>query len=262
MRISNRITIVYPVLFGFVVLFSGCITVSVPPAKTTVLSSTMPAAVQVPVIKSFTADPVEIGMNETATLKWDVSGVQNISIDQGIGEAAGIGDRKVAPKVTTMYTLTATNVAGTVSSTVTVTVVGNVNAAKIALTRDDVRFYGFTFSSGGATQAEDTVSAYTINFVKDKETLTNTVYVYPSSGGDGAERKFYEIEPQYKQNTQTLYSIGDVRAYLMISKATNEDDVNRYGIRFLKNNVWVHLGFLSDYQALEAIAKVLVSRIY
>ncbi len=216
---------------------------------------------QPPVIKNFTADPMEIGIDDMAMLRWEVSGVQNISIDQGVGEASGVGDRKVAPKVTTMYTLTATNDAGTVSSTVTVNVVGNVNAAKIALTRDDVRFYNFTFSSAAATQVEDTVSAYTINFVKGKETLTNTVYVYPTSGGGGAERKYYEIEPQYKQNNQTLYSIGDVRAYLMISKATTDDESDRFGIRFLKNNAWVHLGFISDYHALETLAKILVSRI-
>jgi hypothetical protein len=261
MNNTNRIITVFLTLFAAGVIVSGCVTVSVPPPKTTVSPSTLPAATQAPVIKSFTADPAEIGIDDMATLKWEVSGVQNISIDQGIGEASSVGDRKVAPKVTTMYTLTATNAAGAVSSTVTVNVVGNVNARKIALTRDDVRFYGFTFSSDASPQVEDTVSAYTVNFVKGKETLTNMVYVYPTSGGGGAERKYYEIEPQYRQNNQNIYSIGEVRAYLMISKATTDEESDRFGMRFVKNNVWVHLGFISDYHGLETLAKMLVSRI-
>jgi hypothetical protein len=260
MRTFYRFEIIAASLFVILTgAIAGCVIVTAPPQAGQPPTISKSDAVK-PEIRFFDVEPKEIGMGELATLKWDVSGVQNISIDQGVGEAAHAGDRKVSPKTTTIYTLTATNSAGSVSASVTVSVVGNVNAVKIALTRDDVRLYGFTYASSSQLQNEEAMSTYQVTFVKGKESLINSVYVYPPGGG--AERHYYTIESQYRTNNQTLYSIGEVRAYLIVDKSGIPDEPETFAIRFVKNNVFVHLGFVSNYQALESLARLLVSRIY
>jgi len=79
-------------------------------------------AIPEPVILSFDADPGTINPEETSTLSWEVSEAATVSIDQGIGNVALSGTRDVSPSETTVYTLTATNEAGSVNATVQVTV--------------------------------------------------------------------------------------------------------------------------------------------
>jgi hypothetical protein len=52
-----------------------------------------------------------------------VTGVDFVTIDQGIGTVFAVGTRTVSPtQATTIYHLTATNIAGTATATATVTV--------------------------------------------------------------------------------------------------------------------------------------------
>jgi hypothetical protein len=70
--------------------------------------------------------PISLGSGEEATISWLVFGdVTSASIDQGIGSvtAEPSGSIKVAPLVTTVYTLTANGPAGTTTRQVTVEVV-------------------------------------------------------------------------------------------------------------------------------------------
>ncbi len=77
---------------------------------------------QAPVINSFTAVPSSIQAGSSSTLSWDVSGADSVSLSPGIGTVASSGSREVNPDATTIYTLSATNQAGTVQREVTVTV--------------------------------------------------------------------------------------------------------------------------------------------
>lgn len=77
---------------------------------------------KLPVIDSFYADPPSILAGESSMLSWKVSGATTVSIDQGIGPVSVTGTRAVAPSETTTYTLTATNVAGSVIVTTQVMV--------------------------------------------------------------------------------------------------------------------------------------------
>ncbi len=74
-----------------------------------------------PTIVSFGATPATIAAGESSVLAWDVLGATQLSIDQGIGTVTGTS-RSVTPATTTVYTLSATNAAGTVTATATVTV--------------------------------------------------------------------------------------------------------------------------------------------
>ena len=74
-----------------------------------------------PVIGSFTATPDTIHLGQPATLAWDVSGAQQLSIDSGVGVQNG-HSVTVWPQATTTYTLTATGLSGDSNATATVTV--------------------------------------------------------------------------------------------------------------------------------------------
>jgi TPR repeat protein/tRNA A-37 threonylcarbamoyl transferase component Bud32 len=60
-----------------------------------------------PVIR-FSADPVAIDAGASAKLSWDVTGANEIEIDNGVGKVGGTGIFVVAPSQSTTYVLTAT----------------------------------------------------------------------------------------------------------------------------------------------------------
>ena len=75
-----------------------------------------------PVIVSFTATPSTISSGQYSLLTCIIQGdTTSVTIDQGVGAASSWGVN-VYPATTTTYTLTATNSAGSVNRTVTVTV--------------------------------------------------------------------------------------------------------------------------------------------
>ena len=86
----------------------------------------------VPVITSFTATDSDIDQGESTTLEWFVSNATSVSIDQDIGSVSNtLGSRQVSPAATTVYTLTATNSAGSSTLALTVTV-ASTNLPKIS----------------------------------------------------------------------------------------------------------------------------------
>ena len=55
-------------------------------------------------------------------MSWNVTGASSVSIDQGIGPVNATGSRVVSPATSTIYTISATNAAGTVARSVVTTV--------------------------------------------------------------------------------------------------------------------------------------------
>ena len=74
-----------------------------------------------PVINSFTTDQLIITAGSSANLKWDLTNFDSLSLN---GSALPNGDTTIAvsPLVTTVYTLSATNIDGSVNAEVTVAV--------------------------------------------------------------------------------------------------------------------------------------------
>jgi hypothetical protein len=66
-----------------------------------------------PVIIEFSSNPAAITTGGTSTLLWNVTGATSVSIDQGIGQVNVAGTRAVSPAKSTVYTISATNSAGT-----------------------------------------------------------------------------------------------------------------------------------------------------
>ncbi len=111
---------------------SGSMSVSPSQTTTYTLTATGPggtstAAALVTIVAApaitFTASPAVISAGGSSTLSWTVTGVDIVTIDQGIGTVLASGTRSVSPtQATTMYHLTATNIAGTATATATVSI--------------------------------------------------------------------------------------------------------------------------------------------
>ncbi|PIE90529.1 MAG: hypothetical protein CR997_05415 [Acidobacteria bacterium] len=83
------------------------------------------AEVPAPVIEFFTATPDTIDEGELVNLNWSTVYADHVVIE-GLGQVNTSGSIVLDPRETTVYTLTATNEKGTVSETVTVTVIPEV----------------------------------------------------------------------------------------------------------------------------------------
>lgn len=78
-----------------------------------------------PLINSFTATPASLPVGGgSTTLAWNVTGATAVSIDQGVGAVTPVtsGSTSKSVTATTVFTLTATNAAGSVTQPVTVSV--------------------------------------------------------------------------------------------------------------------------------------------
>ena len=82
----------------------------------------IPPISQPSVIGAFSSNPSAINSGGTTTLLWNVTGANSVSIDQGIGLVNVAGTRVVSPSTSTVYTISATNAAGTVTRSTTTTV--------------------------------------------------------------------------------------------------------------------------------------------
>jgi hypothetical protein len=95
-------------LLLLLILIPGCITIPAPSSNPT------PPVGTPPVIIEFSNNPATINAGGTSTLLWNVTGATSVSIDQGIGQVNVAGTRVVSPTKSTVYTISATNSAGSV----------------------------------------------------------------------------------------------------------------------------------------------------
>jgi len=75
-----------------------------------------------PTINSFIVSPATIKAGQSATLQWNVSGATSVTVTPNVGIVASTGNAKVSPAVTTVYTITASNAAGSITGYATITV--------------------------------------------------------------------------------------------------------------------------------------------
>jgi hypothetical protein len=112
----KRFIILFLSLSLLLILIPGCFTFQTAP------SATGPAVGTPPVIIIFSSNPATISPGDKPTLLWTVSGANSVSIDNGIGPVDIAGTRVISPAASTVYTLSATNSAGTVTRSAVTTV--------------------------------------------------------------------------------------------------------------------------------------------
>jgi hypothetical protein len=98
-------------LLMLLILIPGCFTFIVQAPNTTP-----------PVIGVFSNNPSTINPGGTSILLWNVTGANSVSIDHGIGLVDATGIRVISPAASTVYTISATNSAGTATRSAMTTV--------------------------------------------------------------------------------------------------------------------------------------------
>ena len=83
-----------------------------------------PPAAGTPVIAEFSIEPSTIERGQSAVLRWNVTGSNNVAISNGLGTVPPQGTQRITPQQTTSYILTASGPGGDASRTATVTVTG------------------------------------------------------------------------------------------------------------------------------------------
>jgi uncharacterized protein YkwD len=159
-----------------------------------------------PVINWFTATPATIAAGQALTLSWSVTNATNLSIDGGVGDVSAVTSKVVAPAQTTVYTLTASNAAGSSTSRVTVTVTSStdlqppsapvlLSATPSTTTRidlawtastDNVGVAGYQLWRNGAalTSVSGGTLAYSDSSVNPGSTYSYTVKAFDAAGNN------------------------------------------------------------------------------
>ncbi len=145
-----------------------------------------------PVISSFSASPNSISTGQSSTLSWVVSGSTSLSLSQGIGTVTGT-TKTISPTSTTTYVLTATNAAGSVtaSATVSLQISGGGGLSGLPGVADDGRVHAPPTSGSYAYSLPGAFLPRNSGFISTGQSYTDPVYgskitrlsnVYPSEG--------------------------------------------------------------------------------
>jgi len=157
-------------------------TLTATPITPTTTSTRMPG----PIINSFVANPATITTGGSSGLTWQTTGATSASIN-GIGPVTVNGARTVTLKETTTFTLTATNSAGSVTATVTVTVVPPVSIVRFTATptcpSEGPQAVSLAWIADGGTDARVTLSRDGIDLVSNSSRLSDTYLDRPPAGG-------------------------------------------------------------------------------
>jgi hypothetical protein len=148
-------------------------------SSTPITPPTPPTTGGVPVVNYFDASPSTIFAGDSATLNWNVSNATSISIDHGVGPVSSSGITTVYPTMSTKYTLTAINTAGSSIQSATVFVSG-VPPQSFAVTSVTVSADPPSFSGACPT---------TVNFYGDIAVSGSGTVTYrweSSEGGTGS----------------------------------------------------------------------------
>lgn len=82
-----------------------------------------PGSAPPPIITNFSAIPATINAGSSTTLTWNLTGANNITLDNGFGDVSNLGFKSVSPTKTTTYTLIANNSGGSTTAKTTITVI-------------------------------------------------------------------------------------------------------------------------------------------
>jgi len=107
-----------------------------------------------PVINSFTANPSYIQSGQGIVLTWTTTNATSATLSPGIGSVPTSGSYNLSPGYTTTYTLSASNSAGSVNASTTVTVAPHVSyypssSTPVAATVDPPATTGTSVLTGG-----------------------------------------------------------------------------------------------------------------
>ncbi len=123
------------------------------------------------------------------TLSWSSSGADTVSLNQGIGSVAFDGSLNVTPGMTTTYTVTAVNMYGTATDSVTITVsplpTVNLSASPTALDVGQASTLSWTSTNATSASIDQGIGPVAINGSMTVAPLVTTTYAITVSGPGG-----------------------------------------------------------------------------
>jgi hypothetical protein len=148
----------------------------------------------VPSIITFEANPAVITAGESATLIWNVSGTNSVTIDQGLGVVPVAGSQIVFPTMTTVYTLTARGIAGTTSKSLVITVnpapiVINIDVNPAVITSGDSAALIWDVSGADSLSIDQGIGYVTSKGNKIVSPTDTTTYTLTATGPAGTVSK-------------------------------------------------------------------------
>jgi hypothetical protein len=147
--------------------------------------------VYIPPTATISADPQIIVAGQSATLSWNSTNADSVTIDPGIGPVPAGGSMAVSPAQTTTYTMTATGPGGTATANTTVTVTYPVPTVTIKAAPDTItsgQSLTLTWSSTNATgcDIEPGIGAVGPSGSQMVSPTQDTVYVITATGPGGS----------------------------------------------------------------------------
>jgi hypothetical protein len=155
-----------------------------------------------PNIGGFGFSPDNIVAGQPATLSWNVTGADSVSISPTIGPVQPTGQQSVSPGTTTRYTLTATNSSGNSTASATITVA--VGGAPIIST--------FSANPASINSGESTTLTWDV-------TGSTSINIDQGIGGVGS--KGSTVVRPVATTTYTLTAIGVTKAVTVAVNTTN-----------------------------------------
>jgi len=188
----------------------------------TVSKSVVLVVIPVPIQISLTSNPSVLQSGSPATLQWNVTGADAVTIDQGVGNVPVGGTKVINPTQTTTYTLTARNASGSVDRSVIVTVNPPINA-------------NFTANPTTITVGQAVTLSWNVTGA-DTVTMDQGIGTVPASGSR-------TVTP----NATTSYTLTAASSCCILSKAAvvTVGTIYPYGY----NNYWYNniMGPPNDY---------------
>ena len=152
-----------------------------------VQTAAVTVAVLPPLTVSLTANPTVLTVGQSAVLSWSAANATNVSISPNVGTVENIGMRSVCQYDTTTYTLSAMGTGGTLTTNVTVYVVGKPNtsfsAAPASITNGGTSV--LTWNTAGAFTVMTNNAAAALSGSASVSLSNTTTYTLIATGPNG-----------------------------------------------------------------------------
>jgi hypothetical protein len=179
-----------------------------------------------PTISAFSASPTNINQGGRTTLSWTVSGADTVTIQPDIGTVGLTGSLILTPNATVTYTLTASNVAGSATSSTTVNVTPVVTG-KPDLVITDIYLSGsqiyYTIKNQGDAPAPPSTTDFYVNDLKKTTDFVGTLAPGEETTGyfSNFSWDYTSIDPY-----EAKYVTYNVRACANANNAITESNTN------------------------------------
>ncbi len=168
-----------------------------------------------PVINLFSATPSTISEGDFVTLSWNITGANSAAIDNGVGDVVTTsGSAQDAPTITTTYTLTASNPAGTVTRRVTVTVVqggpviDSFTASPSTINENESATLSWSISDADSATIDNNIgSVDPVSGSHEVSPLTTTTYMLTVTNDGGSVTRQVTVtvsEPSVPEIVETI----------------------------------------------------------